>query len=496
MVYINNLNFRNDIPIDNKYDIINDTIDDFHIVVYYLDINKCKVIIRRLDNESGWGINLKIKIYDMNEDINEILSLGSNEYNDKIININTNIKLYKHEYKNQKIPKTIIQTVSSKNIENINHYNSILTFIELNPEYKYVIYDDNESRKFIKDNFDERTLVAYDLLIPGAFKADFFRYCILYINGGCYFDCKQILRVPLRKIIDSDDEFILCRDMSIGYFNAVMMSQKENSNLLKTIEDCKTKIFNFEYYFNIYDRNFNSIDNFLNLTGPKLIYYSIHNDIDENKVVKFYHLWTQMNHNYQNLCIKYNDKLIITKNYNTHIPQNHYSDLWRTFEILYKNYKIFNDYKFYIYSHQNRDIFDFYIINNNSFIMIRNDDNSGWGYNYKLKIIDEIKNTVFYIDSGVSDINYKIINFKFNNIEENLIKSYKNSDKDYNLPDRFDLFLVNQHNLYKLIIIRTDLVSGWGQELKLIVNIKNKNKNYNIDIGSSEKVIKIIDISI
>ena len=43
---------------------------------------------------------------------------------------------------------------------------------------------------FIKSHFSKRVLYAYDKLIPGAFKADLWRYCIIYINGGIYIDIK------------------------------------------------------------------------------------------------------------------------------------------------------------------------------------------------------------------------------------------------------------------------------------------------------------------
>jgi hypothetical protein len=406
MVYISNLNYRNDIPIDNKYDIINDTIDDFHIVVYYLDINKCKVIIRRLDNESGWGINLKIKIYDINEDINQILSLGSNEYNDKIININTNIKLYKHEYKNQKIPKTIIQTISSKNIENINHYNSILTFIELNPEYKYVIYDDNESRKFIKDNFDERTLVAYDLLIPGAFKADFFRYCCLYINGGCYFDCKMILLYPLRTIINSEDEYILVRDGdNLSIYNAVMLFNKRVENLMHLINHITNTVLNRVY-----------VNNELELTGPKII-CNFFKDYNFN----LQHIFTGVNYdNYKNYYVVEKNNLkrkilykFFSGYYKDYFQTSSYKVLFEKKEIYYCNRIEVQNYVIYIYPHNTNDKFDFSFYDKNLLRIRRIDNDSGWGQNMKIKIINEDTNIEKKYDIGAIEFNNYIFRIDF-----------------------------------------------------------------------------------
>ena len=52
-------------------------------------------------------------------------------------------------------------------------YNSILSFIEFNPSFEYKFFDDKESREFVKNNFNELFLYYYDILYPGAFKADF-----------------------------------------------------------------------------------------------------------------------------------------------------------------------------------------------------------------------------------------------------------------------------------------------------------------------------------
>jgi mannosyltransferase OCH1-like enzyme len=213
-MYIDNLLPRNIYPIKNNIELIYSSNEDFHIVVYYEKINKIKIIIRRLDCNCGWNIDLRIKIFSLNSEDSEIISIGSYDENYKIMTCITRINIYKTDYLNQIIPKIIFQTTPNKDINNILHYNSILTFIELNPEYEYRILDNNDCRKFIKENFDSEILRAYDLLLAGSFKADLFRYCYLYINGGCYFDCKQILRKPIRQLIEPDEEMILCNDMN------------------------------------------------------------------------------------------------------------------------------------------------------------------------------------------------------------------------------------------------------------------------------------------
>ena len=61
-----------------------------------------------------------------------------------------------------------------------------------NPDYKYIFYDAQQRIDFIKQNFQRPVLTAYSDIIPGAFKADLFRYCVLYIKGGIYADSDTI----------------------------------------------------------------------------------------------------------------------------------------------------------------------------------------------------------------------------------------------------------------------------------------------------------------
>jgi mannosyltransferase OCH1-like enzyme len=318
---IKNLEVRDDIMISNQYELINKSIDDFHYVIYYLEDYKIKVIIRRLDEADGWGVDLKIKIYDKGNENYQILSVGSSEKNCKIIEIYTNRKVERITFDNiQKIPKVIIQTTFTKNIKNILHFNAIMTFIELNPEYEYKIFDNDEVRLFIKKNFNRDTLIAYDLIIPGAFKADFFRYCYLYINGGCYFDCKQILRTSLRNIINTNDTFLICKDAGDGFFNALIFSIPKNDLLLKTINMCVHNIYNYHDIYQLYHSNknkYNDVNTILSFTGPILLYNAVKNYVNNNNI-KFIHKCIfnkkiYFNHDYQRLYIEYNSNIIITK---------------------------------------------------------------------------------------------------------------------------------------------------------------------------------------
>jgi mannosyltransferase OCH1-like enzyme len=76
-------------------------------------------------------------------------------------------------------------------------------------EFKF--YDDNDCKYIIKTHFNDRIYSAYLNINDnyGAMKADFFRYCILYLMGGIYIDIKSSILFPIFKIIQKDDICVL-----------------------------------------------------------------------------------------------------------------------------------------------------------------------------------------------------------------------------------------------------------------------------------------------
>lgn len=54
--------------------------------------------------------------------------------------------------------------------------------------WTYHFWDDASAADFLSLHFPPEVREAYDAIIPGAFKADLFRYCVLLIQGGVYAD--------------------------------------------------------------------------------------------------------------------------------------------------------------------------------------------------------------------------------------------------------------------------------------------------------------------
>ena len=124
-------------------------------------------------------------------------------------NLQKNINIYGNGSKY--IPKKIHQIITDKNNissiiqKNINHLK------RLNPDWDYFLYDDVDIINYLKTNCDTEILRAYNMINPeyGAARADFFRYIIMYQQGGVYLDIKSSANVPFNFIIKKDDEFIL-----------------------------------------------------------------------------------------------------------------------------------------------------------------------------------------------------------------------------------------------------------------------------------------------
>jgi mannosyltransferase OCH1-like enzyme len=83
----------------------------------------------------------------------------------------------------------------------------------LNPGWRHVLHDDADIVRFIRKHYGESVLAAYNSINPlyGAARADFFRYLLMFQEGGVYLDVKSGCARPLDSFIQADDEFLLAR---------------------------------------------------------------------------------------------------------------------------------------------------------------------------------------------------------------------------------------------------------------------------------------------
>ena len=111
-----------------------------------------------------------------------------------------------------------------------------------NPGFEYHLFDDDECRTFLVENFSSTVVDAYDTLVPTAFKADLWRLCVLYLRGGFYVDIKftPYNGVSFNSLMDKQywvlDNKWTFPDAKHGIYNAFMMSAPGNPVLLTAIQ--------------------------------------------------------------------------------------------------------------------------------------------------------------------------------------------------------------------------------------------------------------------
>jgi mannosyltransferase OCH1-like enzyme len=240
-----------------------------------------------------------------------------------------------------------------------------------NPEFTHHLYDDNDCRNFIKTNFDSDVLESYDTLIPGAYKADLWRYCVLYKYGGIYLDIKYKCENGFKLIELTDKEYfvldrpymnnnislsdelklinnpnyykniynsidsVMWKNKEIGLYNAVMVCKPNNPILLDCINEIVFNVNNKSYDFGL-----------LYPTGPGLLgeKYFKHDYSKIKNIELFYSIEGTAILNKKRIIMSHYPEYRREQHlYGNKIP--HYGTLWRNKNI-YKTNSIINMFSF------------------------------------------------------------------------------------------------------------------------------------------------------
>lgn len=166
----------------------------------------------------------------------------------KKIEINDYNKPYilKSNY-NSIIPLKIFQTWRTKKLP--PYMNRRIELLKKqNPRFEHFLFDDNDCRNFIVEHFGPDVVYAYDHLVPGAYKADLWRYCVLYIHGGIYADAKLLCINGFRLIeLTEQEHYVKDRLGELTIYNALMVSKPGNPFLLDAIKRIVKNVKN-KYY--------------------------------------------------------------------------------------------------------------------------------------------------------------------------------------------------------------------------------------------------------
>lgn len=140
----------------------------------------------------------------------------------------------------RKIPYNLFQTFETKDISP-----ALQAFLnswkERNPQYIYTFHDSNDRDKFMKE-FDIRAWKAYRRLIPGAFKADLWRCCVLYKYGGVYADIDMVCLGKIDDFLNETTEFVLADNLDEKLLCNAFIAAAPGSEILRDCIDRMVKI--------------------------------------------------------------------------------------------------------------------------------------------------------------------------------------------------------------------------------------------------------------
>ncbi len=134
------------------------------------------------------------------------------------------------------IPKTIFQTFKTSSLPWITQWH-IYRMKKANPNYAYEFYTDERINEFIISSFGKDIFDTYSKIQVGAAKADFFRYAILYQQGGIYLDIDSQVKKPLDELIQANDTAIISLENNERFYvQWAMIYEAKHPFLAKTIE--------------------------------------------------------------------------------------------------------------------------------------------------------------------------------------------------------------------------------------------------------------------
>jgi hypothetical protein len=188
------------------------------------------------------------------------------------------------------IPRKIFQLVPDKNSIHPYLKQNINNIKTLNPNWKYTLYDDEDIVNYISRYYPQY-LNVYLKINPkyGAARADFFRYLLMYKEGGVYLDIKSSMSRPLDRIIYETDEYLLLHwegkplakelnNIYGEYQQWNIICKPKHPFLENVINNVVKNIENYDYIRDGYGK-----PSVLRITGPYVYSKSIFPLLQQNK---------------------------------------------------------------------------------------------------------------------------------------------------------------------------------------------------------------------
>ena len=108
-----------------------------------------------------------------------------------------------------RIPRRVYQTWKEPLLPAV-HALGVKRFRKLNPDCSFLFFDDAAMDEYMRSNYAGHPILnVFEKIKIPASKADIWRYCILYQEGGIYCDIDSVLSIPFRELLKDDPSEML-----------------------------------------------------------------------------------------------------------------------------------------------------------------------------------------------------------------------------------------------------------------------------------------------
>ena len=158
--------------------------------------------------------------------ISNINSMHYSEQTEPLINLKKDINY---------IPKTIYMTYHDLNLIPKYVKDNIQKYCD---GYELKIYDDEMCINFLQKYYGDEAVYIFNNMEIKAYKADFWRYCILYIFGGYYFDIKTDFQKNIDEIFINKENtwYTVMSLFDNSLYNGIIVTPINNSIIYDAID--------------------------------------------------------------------------------------------------------------------------------------------------------------------------------------------------------------------------------------------------------------------
>ena len=216
------------------------------------------------------------------------------------------------------IPKKIYQTYR----ENIPEF-AVSHIKNMNHDYEYEFFNDNDCIKFIENNFDKNVYECYNEIKRPQHKADLFRYCLLYINGGVYIDIDIQMMSPIDEIINktnnSDLITVKSENEGTGLYQGFIITKPKNEIFKILINDMliNPNPEDYGYHIKFFGQKLLDLSNLKNFT--------LYDKVNISDLNISYYLFNEIQYIQGKWgAVDSENKLILCGNYHNYPFENYY----------------------------------------------------------------------------------------------------------------------------------------------------------------------------